>query len=167
MRTCYERCLGIGRCGLAAVRLWSCEHGSMDRVVIGRGSRTATFRDAVGAAGDAPYEGEGSFIIELRAEGLHAERTVFVFSFDWENLVAFFEDLAESWRGWDGEKTWNSIEHDLAITATSDPGRHCSLLLTVRGGPHSTWEAAMGGLEVDSGEDLAALARSMRAWALE
>jgi hypothetical protein len=35
-------------------------------------------------------------------------------------LAGFFAELAASWRGWRGERTYESIEHDLRIVATHD-----------------------------------------------
>ncbi len=136
----------------------------MDELVVGRGPQVAIFRDASRSDGDTSYTGEGSFVIELRAEGLRAEHTVFMFSFDWDNLGAFFADLADSWKGWDGEKRWHSIEHDLSIAATSDSQGHCQLHFTVRDGPVPTWEVSMTGPQIDAGEDMAALDRAARRW---
>ena len=135
----------------------------MDHVVFGRGAHTATFRSKSLNPSEDPYAG-GSFVAELRTEGLRVERKVFVFRFDWGNLGAFFTDLAESWRGWDGERSWESPEHDLMIIATADHAGHCNIEFTVRDGPIHTWKATIGGFVIDGGEDMAAVARSIRAW---
>lgn len=37
-----------------------------------------------------------------------------------DDLIAFFRQLAADWRGWDGERTYESIDHDLRLTATHD-----------------------------------------------
>ncbi|MGC4110084.1 MAG: DUF6228 family protein [Nocardioides sp.] len=37
-----------------------------------------------------------------------------------EQLVRFFEDMAASWHGWSGDRTYESIEHDLRLVATHD-----------------------------------------------
>jgi len=87
-----------------------------------------------------------------------------MFGFDWSNLAAFFLDLADSWQGWDGEKSWHSIEHAPTIVATADPGRHTDVELTARDGPNYTWRAKVGGFVVDAGEELATLVRSVEAW---
>ncbi len=78
----------------------------MDQVVIGRGSPTATFRSISHSATDDPYVG-GSFVIELRSEDFRVERGVFMFSFDWGGLVAFFSDLADC--GGDGTERSRGI----------------------------------------------------------
>ena len=135
----------------------------MERVVITDGSRTATLSAAHRFGGTDLYAGE-SFTISIKDDGLQVERTVFVYSHDWIAFAAFFQDPADSWRGWDGTKTWESIEHDLTIEARSDAGRHCLLSFTVRNGPMRTWTAQIDGISIDAGEDLASLARAVRSW---
>lgn len=136
----------------------------MERVVITDGSRTATLSAAHRFGGSDLYAGE-SFTISIEDDGLQVERLVFVFSHGWIALAAFFQDLADSWRGWDGTKTWESIEHDLTIKARSDAGRHCLLSFTVRNGPVRTWTAQIGDISIDAGEDLASLASAVSRWA--
>jgi hypothetical protein len=36
----------------------------------------------------------------------------------------FFSELAASWRGWSGQKMFESLEHDLKMVATSDRTGH-------------------------------------------
>lgn len=135
----------------------------MDLVLISEGPRGVKFRDPVRPDADDPYA-DSRFIVELRDSGLHVERKVFMFEFDWENLAAYFLDLEESWKGWEGEKSWWSVEQDVAIVATSDGLGHCHLQITVRDGPNPTWQASMSDLKVDAGEDLSRSARSVREW---
>lgn len=135
-----------------------------DAVTIGHGSPTAVFRNAQRSDSDDPYAGS-NFVAELHGDGVDAVRSVFMFSFDWNALAAYFADLAESWRGWEGENVWESIEHDLRITATSDRLGHCHLTFTLRDGPNYTWETTVSGFAISAGEDMAAVAREMRAWA--
>lgn len=134
-----------------------------DRVTIGRGAPTAVFRSASRGESDDPYAGS-SFVVELHSDGLDAIRSVFMFSFDWDALANLFSDLADSWRGWEGEKSWESIEHDLRIAAVSDILGHCLLTFTLRDGRNYTWKTVVDGFKIDAGEDMAAVARDMRAW---
>jgi hypothetical protein len=90
----------------------------------------------------------------------------FMLGYEWENLARYFLELQELWKGWDGEKSWNSVEHDLAVAATSDGHGHCHFHITVRNGAIPTWQASMADLEVDAGEDLTRLAQSVRQWTL-
>jgi hypothetical protein len=124
-------------------------------VHIGQGQPTARFHSAT----------TDSFGIDLLSDGLTASRSVYIHSFDINALAAFFEDLADSWKGWEGEKSWHSIEHELLITATSDALGHCLLTFTLRDGPNYTWKTTVGGFEISAGEDMAAVAREMRSWA--
>lgn len=132
-------------------------------VEIGTGSPRAVFRSDRRVRSADPYTGS-SFIAELHDDGLAATQSVFVFSFDWDALAAFFEDLAESWKGWEGERAWHSIEHHLAISATSDPLGHCNFQFTLQNGPDPTWKTTLAGFRIDAGEDMAATAREVRAW---
>lgn len=136
----------------------------MEVVVVTDGSRSAAFHSAQRSENIDPHVGE-SYKITLKDEGLVAERGVFVFSHDWAALAVFFNDLAESWRGWPGTKSWASVERDLTIEARCDPGRHCFLSFTVRDGPVHSWTVGMDDISVDAGEDLTALAKSISTWA--
>ena len=42
-------------------------------------------------------------------------------------MPEFFQDLAKNWKGWDGEKSWESLEGDLDIFASSDKLGHVTL----------------------------------------
>jgi len=46
--------------------------------------------------------------------------------------VKFFQDLARSWRGWDGVKTWEDLEHRLDLSATCDKIGHITLKVMMR-----------------------------------
>ena len=134
-----------------------------DHVVIGRDNPTAIFRSFSREESDDPYAGS-SFVVELHSDGLEAIRYVSMFNFEWDALANFFSDLASSWRGWEGEKSWESVEHHLRITAVSDSLGHCLLTFTLRDGPKYTWKTVVSGFKIDAGEDMAALAREMRSW---
>ncbi len=135
-----------------------------DDVTIGHGSRTAVFRSASRSTSDDPYSGS-SFVVELHADGLNIERVVFMYRFSWDTLADFFDGLAASWRGWEGERQWESPEYDLTIRATSDALGHNVLEIVVRDGPEYTWKTRIGGFVISAGEDMAAVAREMRTWA--
>ena len=128
--------------------------------MIGRGTPTAALRNRNRSPGDDPYA-DDRFSIELRSKGLRIEREVFMLGFEWGNLAAFFTDLADSWHGWHGEKSWESVEHDLKITASSDSTGHCLMTFTVQDGPMFSWRAEVSGFRIDAGEGMAALARSV------
>lgn len=54
-------------------------------------------------------------------------------------LAAFFDALADEWRGWTGDKVFSSVEHDFVLRATHDGRGH--VLLWVRLGTHVAADA--------------------------
>lgn len=76
--------------------------------------------------------------------------------------TTYFKDLAASWRGWEGQKLWENIEHQVSLSATTDPVGHISLMVTLR----SPIESGFPGKAVDvialEAGALEALAREVR-----
>jgi len=123
---------------------------------IGHGSIVVTFgaRDAHG------------FLVEVAADGLVVAQGVSMADeVFFEMLAGYFEDLAASWHGWEGEKRWRSPESDLEILATFGLRGHCAFAITVRDGPEYTWKSTVIDLVVEAGEELSQLARDVRRWA--
>jgi Family of unknown function (DUF6228) len=58
--------------------------------------------------------------------------SVRVYDIQPQNWTAFFNDLAEDWKGWSGEKRMESLEGHLAVSATSDSLGHISLRVKLR-----------------------------------
>jgi hypothetical protein len=100
-----------------------------------------------------------SFVASIRRSGLKAEVRVVDFSGSgmW-SLSLFFQSLAAEWRGWEGEKVWESLEEHLTLRCTSDKKGHA--YLTVRVGENkmgAEWSAeATLELDVMQRERLAA-----------
>jgi Family of unknown function (DUF6228) len=75
-----------------------------------------------------------SVVAVVDTAGLHVERKVAThYANHFDDLIAFFEDLAESWRGWKGAKTYTSLERDLAVSAVNDGGAHVRLAISLSG----------------------------------
>ena len=57
-----------------------------------------------------------------------------IYSFDPFNqsLKKFFEELAENWKGLDGEKVWKSLEGEFTLVCTSDSLGHFAIKSTIR-----------------------------------
>lgn len=56
--------------------------------------------------------------IQLNVPDLQARRTVAAhYANGFDDLIDFFRGLATSWRGWPGERTYESLEDDLRLTA--------------------------------------------------
>ena len=73
-------------------------------------------------------------------------------SFMASSLSAYFNDIANSWRGWEGEKKWATLEGELEFTATADNIGHVKLGILLR--PPYTgfqWELRSA-LELEAGQ---------------
>lgn len=77
-------------------------------------------------------EGQEFFRATIRSKNLMSYTDVYIFDpFD-SNLVRFFENLAENWKGFDGEKEWSSLEDEFSLNCTSDSLGHFALEVTIR-----------------------------------
>ncbi len=100
--------------------------------------------------------------ISVRDADLEANRDVYEgYSHGFESLAAFFEELAGSWRGWQGERTYESIEHDLRIVATHDGHIRLKIRLWQSTDPDG-WTVETT-LHLDAGEQLSQAARDIAA----
>jgi hypothetical protein len=95
-----------------------------------------------------------NFLCEIEDAGFSATRMVRTLGGD--SLPAWTAELAESYAGWDGVRSWTSLEHDLRIEATHERRGHVSLRFAVRG-PRGyeadAWEASAC-VQLDAGEDM-------------
>ncbi|MDI6105593.1 DUF6228 family protein [Actinoplanes sp. NEAU-A12] len=93
------------------------------------------------------------FLCEIEDAGISATGAIRTLGGD--SLPAWTAELAESYVGWDGVRSWRSLEHDLRIDATHDRRGHVSLRFAVRG-PRGyeadAWEASAC-VQLDAGED--------------
>lgn len=60
-----------------------------------------------------------------------------MFRHDWETLADFFIDLAKAWKGFEGQRHYRTVEHDIEIRVTSDASGHNHFTLVLRDGPTS------------------------------
>jgi hypothetical protein len=103
-------------------------------------------------------------VAELSSSGLRASRTV-VHSYGtgFADLVDFFAQLEQDWRGWGDTRSWRSLEGDLDIEARHEFG-HVQLRLTLRAyGPgwgNDGWTASAS-LTIDPGEQLSQIAADL------
>ncbi|WP_329201638.1 MULTISPECIES: DUF6228 family protein [unclassified Streptomyces] len=103
------------------------------------------------------------YAVEASAPGLTA-RVDPVVAWNWgTDLAPFLEGLAADFRGWDGQRDWQTNDHDLTISAVFRSGGHVRLTWTLR-----PWRSAAGGWEasvttwLDAGEQMSALAVDVR-----
>jgi hypothetical protein len=91
-----------------------------------------------------------SWEARLAGKGLNA--TVVCPEASWEpaSLADFLAGLDADWEGWEGERTWRSMERELHIAAVHDKTNTVLLRVTLEDGapPHWRCEAE---LEVDPG----------------
>jgi hypothetical protein len=96
----------------------------------------------------------------LRVDGLDAPLRVsshYATAFD--ELVAFFQGLAVDWRGWPGERTYESLEHELRLTARHDG--HVRIVVELRQSSLPDGWSASGVLVIDPGEELTRAAEDL------
>ena len=129
----------------------------MDRLIVGHGEARVTLQNFAPPGTDDPYCG-GTLEVVLEGDGLSARRSVFVFSHS--GLSAFFADIAEHWRGWNGSKSWESPEHDLVVEARFRAGGHIEMTFATQDGPVPTWRAQLT-VEVEGGEEMTTVAMGL------
>ncbi|MET3803661.1 hypothetical protein ABIB25_000645 [Nakamurella sp. UYEF19] len=97
----------------------------------------------------------------LRSDGLTASCWVFYgYTNGLQELVRFFEQLAQDWSGWPGTRVWESLEEELRIEAKHELG-HVQLLVTLTktrtGWRPEGWKVTVH-LTIDPGQELAQIA---------
>lgn len=115
-----------------------CPSGSMcsvDTATVGREGGKPDVRDVErGQAGEIWY-----VAIRLQVPGLHASlRVPAHYATGFDDRVAFFRAFASDRRGWQGERTYESVDHDLRLTATHDG--HVRLMAQLSNDPDD-WSA--------------------------
>lgn len=106
--------------------------------------------------------------VELYDEGLTARRDVELslpyHAPEEPDLVTFFQQLADDWRGWKGERSWRSLDATMQITARHDSKGHVSLGATLYQDSYSPdgWLAQVF-LTVEAGEQMTSLVADLRA----
>lgn len=119
------------------------------------GRTRLTFFDPIGPGSAADY-------ISVRVEGpdLSVCRQVYA---GWDEgflgLARYFEDLVESWRGWDGERVFESIERDLRLSAIHDGHVYIAITLQESTEPRG-WRVETS-VKIDAGEQLSYAARDV------
>lgn len=111
------------------------------------------------------HDGPGWWRVTLTLPGLSATARVDGCSPDGEHtLGVFFRRLSDDWRGWDGERTWASIEGAFDLTATHDGLGHVALRVRIRSGQCDDDWTATGVVRLDAGNQLARVARRAAAF---
>jgi hypothetical protein len=106
------------------------------------------------------HETSDSVLVTIREGDLRARRMVHgAYSGGFDNLAAFFADLAKDWRGWAGERIYESLEHDLRFVAEHDGHVRLKVRLWQSSDPDG-WSVETR-LSLEPGEELARLAEGL------
>lgn len=100
------------------------------------------------------------FVAELRGLNLSARARVGTYMST--GLAELFAEMAASWRGWTGKKSWASLEGELHLSAEADRTGHITVTAELREGMPPVWTVVLL-LTVEAGQ-LDALARAARAF---
>jgi len=91
-----------------------------------------------------------SFVVTIQSYEVRAEARAS--SFMAADLGDYFQDIADNWRGWSGEKKWATLENEFELAATADNLGHVRLEFFLRS-PYTgyQWELR-GALELEAGQ---------------
>lgn len=103
------------------------------------------------------------YAVELQAPGMTArvnEIVVWIWNGD---LGPFLEELGADYRGWDGERSWQTNDRDLAVSAAFRSGGNVELTWTLWPWPKIAggWSASVT-TWLEAGEQMARLASDIR-----
>ncbi len=102
------------------------------------------------------------FLVRARGERLSVEVSVRTWAGD--GLDVFLDGLAEDFRGWEGARTWRSLERDLTLSATHSARGYVHLTWGLHDGPASDeWHFEATTVHA-AGEDMRTLAAEIRAF---
>lgn len=121
----------------------------MDEACIGRARDGLRFAQVRRGPTGAVWSAE----VSLRTPGLDASlQVVSHYASGFDDLVAFFQGLAAGWRGWRGERTYESLEHDLRLAATHDGHIRLAVRMSRTSEPDGWTASAV--LRLDPGEEM-------------
>jgi len=66
------------------------------------------------------------FKVSLRSSSHSAVREVYAYT-DPEGIASLFQEAASEWRGWNGTKSWESLEGEFKIELTADKKGHITI----------------------------------------
>ncbi len=130
----------------------------MEAVLIGAGDKSLQLIPDGDQAVPPEY-----LLAELRSGDLRAVKRIYCgYATGFHDLATFFANLAAGWRGWDGERSWESVEGDLRLDARHDG--HVQLRVTLRadgsGWGNNGW-TAIAELTLDPGEQVSVVAADL------
>jgi uncharacterized protein DUF6228 len=72
------------------------------------------------------------------------------------------QELADDFRGWDGTRSWRSLEDQLRIEATWQSGGHVRLLFHLTPSVDDKWTVSVA-FTLEAGEELRTLSKDLAA----
>jgi hypothetical protein len=131
---------------------------AVDVAMVGREADGLRFADVErGPDGEIEYAWA-----RLRVRGLDPSMRVSAqYQTGFDELVGFFRGLASDWRGWQGEREYESLEHDLRLTATHDGHVRLAVRLCQSTVPDGWSVAAV--IRLDPGEEMTRAAEEVAA----
>jgi hypothetical protein len=131
----------------------------VDTSTVGREGDSLRFGDI-----ERGPEGEiRSVTVRLQVPGLQASLRVSAhYATGFDDLVAFFRAVASDWRGWRGERTYESLDHDLRLIATHDGHGHVRLAAQLWSSESAEWSMTTA-FRLDPGEEMTRVAEDVAA----
>lgn len=87
---------------------------------------------------ERPYGDDPTLDFLVRARGRWVSVETLVRTWEGDGFDGFLSLLAEDFRGWEGARTWRSLEGDLALSAEHDGYVHLTWVIYGRS-PHDEW----------------------------
>ena len=75
-----------------------------------------------------------------------------VYIYEASQLASFFSDLAVYWKGWEGEKQWQSVEGDFLLGCRSNSRGHVAVRVTLKSGPYEDDWSVTAIIHIDAGQ---------------
>ncbi|MEU0911189.1 DUF6228 family protein [Streptomyces althioticus] len=111
-----------------------------------------------------PYEDDLTLHFLVTALGRWGSVATTVETWGGDGLDTFLASLAEDFRGWQGERIWHSLRHDLTISAEHHSGGYVQLRWVISdGAPAEEWRFETSTWH-QAGEDMRTLAADIHAF---
>ena len=81
-------------------------------------------------------DGSESYRVTLGENEFEVSGRVYSFDPHDKGLPKFFAELAEQWKGWDGLKTWSSLEGEFNLECKHDRIGHVTTTATLHSNPY-------------------------------
>jgi hypothetical protein len=87
--------------------------------------------------GLATRDGSEFYRVTFRENEFEASVQVYAFDPKNDGLPKFFGALARDWKGWDGPRSWRSLEGEFELICEHDGIGHATMTATIHSNPYS------------------------------